>query len=132
MFLNSLNDTQKQLFQKLAIKAAEANGVVEFEEKNMLKCFAIEMNIEPIYSTDISMDNLLAEILENSNEQVLRVFLFEILAIIISDSEFDDTEKKFIDTLSLKFGINKEKKDEMIELLYEYLQIFNKINSVVL
>lgn len=105
MFLNSLNNIQKQLFQKLAIKAAEANGVVELEEKNMLKCFAVEMNIEPFYFTDISMDNLMQEILKNSNEQVLRIFLFETLAIIISDSEFDEEEKKFVDTLSSKFGI---------------------------
>ncbi len=132
MFLNSLNNMQKQLFQKLAIKAAEANGVVELEEKNMLKCFAVEMNIEPFYFTDISMDNLMQEILKNSNEQVLRIFLFETLAIIISDSEFDEEEKKFVDTLSSKFGISKEKTDEMLELLYEYSQIFNKINSLIL
>lgn len=132
MFLNNLNNIQKNLFQKLAIKAAESNGVVELEEKNMLKCFAIEMNIEPFYSTDISMDNLMTEILDNSNEQVLRIFLFEILAIIISDSEFDDKEKKFVDELASRFGISKEKTDEMLEVLYEYLQVYNKINSLIL
>lgn len=131
MFLNNLNDIQKRLFQKLAIKAAEANGVVEIEEKNMLKCFAIEMNIKPIYDTDISLDNLLTEIIENSDEQILRIFLFETLAIIISDSEFDDDEIKFIDMLRLKFGIEKEKVDEMLEVLYEYTKVFNKINSLI-
>lgn len=132
MFLNSLNDKQKQLFQKLAIKAAESNGVVEFEQKNMLKCFAIEMNIEPYYATDTSMDMLLDEIIANANEQVLRIFLFETLAIIISDSVFDEKEKEFVNMLISKFGISKEMSDEMLESLYEYLKIFNKINSLVL
>lgn len=131
MFLNNLSDIQKKLFQKLAIKAVEANGVVEIEEKNMLKCFAIEMNIKPIYDTDISLDNLLTEIIENSDEQILRIFLFETLAIIISDSEFDDDEKEFINKLRLKFGIEKEKVDEMLEVLYEYTKVFNKINSLI-
>lgn len=36
MFLNSLSKKQKNLFMDLAIKAAEANGVVELAEKNML------------------------------------------------------------------------------------------------
>lgn len=132
MFLNILNDKQKNLFQKLAIKAAEANGIVELEEKNMLKCFAVEMNIEPFYSTDVSLDSLLAEIMDNSNEQILRIFTFEIIAIMISDSEFDEEEKRFVNLIISKFGIAREKADEMIDSLYEYMNIFNKINSVVL
>lgn len=132
MFLNSLNDKQKNLFQQLAIKAAESNGVVVLEEKNMLKCFAIEMNIDPFYSTDISMDDLLNEIIENSNEQVLRIFTFEALAIMISDSEFDDEEKKFVDVIVSKFGITKDVTNEMLDSLYEYQKVFNKINSLVL
>lgn len=132
MFLNSLNDKQKNLFQQLAIKAAESNGVVALEEKNMLKCFAIEMNIDPFYSTDISMDDLLNEIIENSNEQVLRIFTFETLAIMISDSEFDDEEKKFVDVIVSKFGITKDVTNEMLDSLYEYQKVFNKINSLVL
>lgn len=132
MFLNRLNEKQKQLFQKLAIKSAESNGIVGFEEKNMLKCFALEMNIEPFYSTDISMEKLLLEIMDNSDDRVLRIFLFETLAIIISDTVFDDEEKKFVDMLILKFGIEKEKADEMLETLYEYLKLFNRINALVL
>jgi hypothetical protein len=33
MFLNSLNEQQKNLFIELAIKAAEANGRVDVEKK---------------------------------------------------------------------------------------------------
>lgn len=46
MFLNLLNSRQKTLFLNLAIKAAEANDVVELAEKNMLKAYGIEMEIE--------------------------------------------------------------------------------------
>lgn len=79
-----------------------------------------------------SMDMLLDEIIANANEQVLRIILFETLAIIISDSVFDEKEKEFVNMLISKFGISKEMSDEMLESLYEYLKIFNKINSLVL
>lgn len=75
-----------------------------------------------------SMDMLLDEIIANANEQVLRIILFETLAIIISDSVFDEKEKEFVNMLISKFGISKEMSDEMLESLYEYLKIFNKIN----
>ena len=48
MFLYLINEKQKNLFLKLALKAAEANGVVELQEKNMLKAFSKEMGIKPI------------------------------------------------------------------------------------
>lgn len=79
-----------------------------------------------------SMDMLLDEIIANANEQVLRIILFETLAIIISDSVFDEKEKEFVNMLISKFGISKEMSDEMLESLYEYLKIFNEINSLVL
>ena len=52
MFLSNLNNNQKNLFIQLAIKAAESNGVVPIEQKNMLKAFAMEMNTSPVYKTD--------------------------------------------------------------------------------
>ena len=61
MFLNNLNNKQKKLFIQLAIKAAEANGIVELEEKNMLKSFAIEMNIPPVYNTENNLETILNE-----------------------------------------------------------------------
>ena len=47
MFLNSLNNSQKSLFIELAIKAAESNGIVPIEEKNMLK------GISPLISPEL-------------------------------------------------------------------------------
>lgn len=132
MFLSNLNNKQKDLFQKLAIKAAEANGIVSIEEKNMLKCFSIEMDIEPFYSTDESTDEILDELANASNEQDLRVITFEILAIMISDSEFDDDEKAFVNSMIDKFCISKEKSREMQIVLKDYLDVCNRINKIVI
>lgn len=71
MFLNNLNDDQKKLFIELAIKAAESNGTVALEEKNMLKAFAIEMNMKPVYSTDKDIESIIDEIIQKSSEREL-------------------------------------------------------------
>ena len=64
MFLNGLKNSQKSLFMALAIKAAESNGVVPLEQKNMLKAFAIEMGITPVYHTAVSYTHLFSSIEE--------------------------------------------------------------------
>ena len=75
MFLNLLNKSQKRLFLELAVRATEANGVVEIEEKNMLKEFALEMQETPVYSTEKSTEYLLKLIKKDSSEKSLKMRL---------------------------------------------------------
>lgn len=132
MFLNSLNNSQKTLFIELAIKAAESNGVVLLEEKNMLKAFAIEMEISPIYHTERETEDIIDEIVRISSEKELKVILFEILGIIVSDNVFDEKEKMFVKHVVEKCNLDTVLIDEMVELLNRYASIYQEIVGVVL
>lgn len=132
MFLNSLSKKQKNLFMNLAIKAAEANGVVELAEKNMLKAYGMEMEISPFYSSDCETEMVLQEIKDVSTESELKIVLFEILGILISDEDFDDSEKEFLNRVRTSFDISQEKCDEMLKLLYDYSSVYQKIVAAVL
>ncbi len=132
MFLNSLNNSQKKLFIELAIKAAESNGVVLLEEKNMLKAFAIEMGISPIYHTERETEDIIDEIVRISSEKELKVILFEILGIIVSDNVFDEKEKMFVKHVVEKCNLDTVLIDEMVELLNRYASIYQEIVGVVL
>lgn len=132
MFLNSLNNSQKSLFIELAIKAAESNGIVPIEEKNMLKAFAIEMGITPVYHTESETEDIINEIIEISSEKELKVILFEILGIIVSDNVFDEKEKAFVKHVVEKCNMDTALIDEMVELINKYASIYNEIVGVVL
>ena len=132
MFLNILNEKQKNLFLKLAIKAAETNDEVTSEEEAMIDAFALEMQIEPIHSTDDALDEILQALKNISTIRDYRIITFEILGILFSDSEFDDKEKDFIKEICDTFGITKETVDEMIVNLNEYTNLFNKIVKLIL
>ena len=132
MFLNSLSKKQKTLFMELAIKAAEANGVVELAEKNMLKAYSMEMEIPPFYTSDSDVENVLQETKAISTESELRVVLFELMGILISDEEFDESEKAFLNKVSEVFNISQAQCDEMLQLLYDYSSLYQKIVSTVL
>ena len=132
MFLNNLNNKQKKLFIQLAIKAAEANGIVELEEKNMLKSFAIEMNIPPVYNTENNLETILNELVSISSEQELKIILFEILVIVVSDGVFDDDEKNIVKNIVERCKLDTNIVDEMLNALYEYINVYKKIVSIVL
>lgn len=132
MFLNNLSNEQKTQFVELAIKAAESNGIVALEQKNMLKCFALEMNITPVYKTDRALEEILDNLVKISSEKELKIILFEILGIIISDSAFDDSEKEFVKYMVERCNMNLGLVDKMIELLNAYANVYQEIVDVVL
>lgn len=132
MFLNSLNNSQKSLFIQLAIKAAESNGVVPLEQKNMLKAFAIEMGITPVYHTERETEDIINEIIKISSEKELKVILFETLGIIVSDNVFDEKEKAFVKHVVEKCNMDTALIDKMVGLLNKYASVYQEIVDVVL
>ena len=131
MFLHTMTDKQKNLFMKLAIKAAEANGIVELEEKNMLKAYGIEMGIKPIYETDSNTEDIIAELNAICDDKTKRIIVFEVLGIMISDSEYDEEEKNFVNEMISAFSIPSDQKDEMLGVLKEYANVFKKISNLI-
>ena len=132
MFLDVLNKDEKEWFMDLAIKAAEANGEFAKEEVRMLHAFATEMKIPARIKSERDLDSILKDFVDNSSKKSMKVVLFELIGIIFADSEFDDAEKKFIDTVTNAFQISSELKDEMISEINEYSSLFNKICNTVL
>lgn len=132
MFLNNLSNEQKAQFLELAIKAAESNGIVALEQKNMLKCFAIEMNITPVYRTDRNLEDIINGLVQISSEKELRIILFEVLGIIISDTVFDDSEKEFVRHMVERCNMDSGLIDKMIDLLNVYSNVYQEIVNVVL
>lgn len=132
MFLQSLKNEQKILFLQLAIKAAEANGIVDLAEKNMLKAYAMEMEITPFYTASCDLDEILHNLKKSSTERDLRIILFEILGVLFSDGEFDSVEHHFAQKVYSTLDISQKKYNEMLELLNDYAKIYTKIVDTVL
>ncbi len=51
MFLGKLNEEEKKLFLNLAVKVAEANGIVAEAEKNMINQYCLEMGLSVTQKT---------------------------------------------------------------------------------
>ena len=127
-----LSNDEKELFLDVAIKAAEANGEIAKEEKEMLQAFAQEMKIESRSTTNKDISEILKAFTENSSKQAMRIVVFELIGILFADSEFDDFEKEFLSKVIDSFGISIETRDEMISEIKDYSENYNRICKTVL
>ena len=132
MFLQMLNKQQQELFYELAIKAAEADGIIASEEKNLLNLYAKEINVSPKYSTERVIGDVTNEIAICSNKVIKKIMIFEILGIMVSDSVYDLREKEFIKKLSSDLNISMKEIDKMLDYLSKYLAFYKEMYSFIL
>ncbi len=132
MFLYLLNEKLRILFQKLAIKAAEANDIVDVREKNLLKAFALEMNIEPLYETDSSLEVLFDDLKKHSTKKELKIILLELLGMMYADRSYDEKEHSFMAKVATNFGESEAFLVRLESILLEYKELCRKIGDLIL
>ena len=132
MFLEMLNDEQKDLFMNLAIRAAEANDEVEDSEVEMLRQFAVEMGLEPRTSTDMDVDEILKRLKEVCGVTERRIILFELIGIMFSDRLYDDREKEFLLDVTRRMELPETILQEMTSLVEKYMILYNDIFNIVI
>lgn len=131
MFLRRLSNEQKGLFLELALKAAEANHVIEESEKVLLIAYADEMGIEPIEYSSTELLKIITDMKRISSQKELKQMMVEIVAMTMSDLSYDEEERKFIDNLSAQWGISQDTVEKMRDCVNEYMNIINKMNALI-
>lgn len=121
MFLNQLNQQEKEIFLKLAIAVIRADKKIEENEKKYIAEYAHEMNIQS-YDLNIDVDDnaLCKNIIENSSDAIKRIFLVELTACAYSDGRFDKEEKSLISSITSDLGLNENELSECVKLLETY------------
>lgn len=70
MFLNYLKDESKENFLKLSMAAANANRIIEEEEKQMVLAYCKELGVKEIIPSEkIDIDKVLSELKEKTNKE---------------------------------------------------------------
>ena len=127
MFLDRLNDKEKELFLDLAVYTAQANGVVEETEKNMIMQYCKEMGVA-FY--DISKLHTLEEIIgvfAKMSKEKKKIVVLELLGLCYADNEFDDVEEAFIKKVSSDIGV----KDNIYDILKKDINEYSIILGIL-
>lgn len=102
------------------------------EEKNLIREYCLEMSIEN-YSFEVKCDleTLLDKIVKCCNLEEINIFMFEIVAVVKSDNEYDGSEQEFMHKLMNKFNFSENKLKEMLNLVDELMDIYKRISVVI-
>ena len=132
MFLDRLNNKEKEMFLDLAVYAAQANGVVEEAEKEAIMGYCKEMGV-PFY--DISKLHPFQEITDFFSaltKEKKRIVVFEIMGLCATDGETDEVESAFINKFADDIGLPEDVFETLQRDIEEYLIIYQIVRGHVL
>lgn len=129
MFLNMLTKEEKQGYLNLAVIAANINGSLEEEEKELIRAYQREMDI-PLESTALAScydEDTVFRSFSSSEKSHKKIVLFEIIGLLTCDSSFDEDEKRFVFRLSNAIGLSTDDVDTISEMALRYFDLVVEI-----
>ena len=127
MYLNRLNNEQKELFLDLSIHAAMSNNLFTDEEKVTVRQYCAEMNIPETYEAKLSNDEVLEKLSAISTKQEMRIVFMEITALVLSDNIFDEQEQAFVKKVAAAAQVTDEEKDRIVDTVQELYVVYGNI-----
>ncbi len=131
MFLRPLNKEQKRLFLNLATAAASADNIIKESEKALLAAYADEMGIDVNDAEDNTMEEVCVRLKEISSAKELNQIAFEIVGMMMSDNEYAEAEKVFVNKMAAIFQISNERIEEMFRCVHDYSVLIKRINMLM-
>ena len=132
MFLNQLNENNKERFLNLCGHAIMADNVVEPEEMEYLALCCYEMEI-PNQLPDISesLDDIISDISKDATAYEKKIIAFELIRLFKYDGSYDEEEKTFMQPILNKLEISAETHDILEKLADDYITVYNNICNVL-
>lgn len=132
MFLNRLTEQEKEDFYYLAVKAAEVNGVVEDEEKELISEYCREMMIDiPEKPDGISIEELKKRF-SLASDSHKRITVFELLGLMYVDGVFDEEEKSFVNAFVKGINMSEDVFASVIHCVDRYVETVTEISETIL
>lgn len=132
MFLEILNEKEKELFLSLAYDLSAADKDFSPEERELISGACREMNIAfDMDKVELSVDKVIEQINSVCSLQSKKVMIFEAMRLAASDEDYDDDERKIISDAFAKFGLGKEYHDKCEAIINEYTALQYKMQELV-
>lgn len=131
MFLNRLSASEKVAFISLSIYAASANDIISEREYAILEEYYKETGVTFYDIANIKPIEEVYEVFSNSDYSTKKAVLFELLNLLYADGSYDTLEKDFLEKFAISIGLSNEDLDQIIDLVWKYIDVINKIADVI-
>lgn len=132
MFLNQLNQENKESFLKICVLASLSNDVFAQEEREMISAYCREMNIpDNIPDCNESLEEVLNNLVDKASDIDKKIILLEIIGLLKSDGLYDEKEMIFIGSLVKGLNIKEEVLSKIISLLEIYTTVYKELYATI-
>ena len=125
MFLHQLHDREKTAFIELAHLVANASGIMNDLERQMIDTYDREMGID-LQIEDVREQSLDIIIAKFESEISRKIAFIEAIAIAFVDGTYDEAEKKVISQLREAYGFSQEYYEEVKAWLVDFNKMYVK------
>lgn len=132
MYLSRLSKEQRDLFIDMCIHAAMANDIFAEEEKMLIKQYCKEMHIsEPWYEARESLNDVCKRLLEISKPSDLKIMIFNITELMLSDSDYNEDETNFMHRLVKKLNLGSDVYRNALIHIEKVMALYSEIDSFI-
>ncbi len=133
MFLSLLNKKEKLKFLDLAIYMVDIDGEPNETEKRVLTKMMAEIEeVKDEYSFEMtdSIENTV-NFFKDCNKVVKNIVYLNLVQISMEDDLYNTSELLFLEKIQKKFGINAEKRREIISIVYAERDLREKATRII-
>lgn len=133
MYLNLLNDRQKEMFLSLAYQLSHKDGTFGAEERDMIHSYCVEMGVD--YREEVMLlpyETIVQELNEQNDDRAKRIFLFEVIGLAICDDDYSDREREWLYDFANAISMSRDFCNQCGALICEYISFQNKVNNIIL
>lgn len=124
MFLQELNNKERNDFLELATYAMEVDGELHSSEINIINTFRLEMGKEN-YKVEGKELKFLLKRFDMSTKKIKKIVLIELFGVLLADGVYDEFEKNFVDEVIKVWNIKKRE----ISKIQNWVEDFNDLVS---
>ena len=132
MYLGNLEKKQKECFWVIAKELSKVDGTVSVEEEYYLNQYLKEMEfkLDCVKDLEYTVDDAIGFLAKSTSEVRIKIYI-ELIALALCNKEYDVNEKLMMNKIQEKFLITDKKKEEIITLVLEIFNLYNKLNVVI-
>lgn len=132
MFLNLLQENNKELFLKICVHASLANEIFAEEEKEMIYAYCREMNIAEHIPDEVEeFEQIVGSLVMQADDVEKKIIILEILGLVKADGIYDEKEKRFMRKLLEGMKVQTDVLGRFNSLLEIYLAVCKELRSAV-
>ena len=105
MYLSLLDNEKKHLFLDLELYMSCSDGEFSIDEKNIIDVHCLEMEIDNNnYQPDLPKDLLLNKLKTSLTIKEKKIFILELMAVVLADGDFHENEHEIMLQLAKYFN----------------------------